>query len=138
MNKLFAALFAVFTSAAPAQVDAADPAVRKPGPKGFTTAMQSDFKNAVKESDVAAIQAMLDSGRVALSDELGGGRGLLQFAVMSNAVKPVRALIAAGANPATPDSLGASAMTLARKQNRQGMVRVLEGGDAAAPVAASA
>ena len=98
-------------------------------------AAHTDFKAAVRESNLPAIEEMFRAKRISLSDELDRGRGLLQFAVMVDRVKSVRLLISLGADPAKPDTLGASASTLARKKGSESMAGALAG--QAQPVSAS-
>lgn len=92
-----------------------------------TLAAHTDFKAAVRESNLSAIEEMFRTKRISLSDELDRGRGLLQFAVMVDKVKSVRLLIALGADPARSDTLGASASKLARKKGSESMAGALAG-----------
>lgn len=92
-----------------------------------TLASHTDFKAAVREGDLSAIEEMFRTKRISLSDELDRGRGLLQFAVMVDKVKSVRLLIALGADPAKIDTLGASASKLARKKGSESMAGALAG-----------
>jgi ankyrin repeat protein len=100
-----------------------------------TLAAHTDFKAAVRESNLSAIEEMFRTKRISLSDELDRGRGLLQFAVMVDKVKSVRLLIALGADPARSDTLGASASKLARKKGSESMAGALAG--QALPVSAA-
>lgn len=95
-----------------------EPAVkvsRPATPKEAKLKDQEEFKTAVREGDTAKMEDLLASQRIALNDELTGGRGLLQFAVMAKSVKAVRLLVARGADAKARDTLGASAETLAKK-----------------------
>jgi ankyrin repeat protein len=92
-----------------------------------TLAAHTDFKAAVRESNLSAIEEMFRTKRISLSDELDRGRGLLQFAVMVDKVKSVRLLISLGADPARNDTLGASASKLARKKGSDNMAGALAG-----------
>lgn len=90
-----------------------------------TSNVQKRFKEAVREGDVDVIEGMFNASEISITDELDRGRGLLQFAVMANGVKSARLLMAMGADPTSPDSLGASAQTLSRKHGSEGMLRAL-------------
>lgn len=73
-----------------------------------------EFMVAARSHDVSKVQELLDTRQVSMDDEVGRGRGLLQFAVMVNSIKTVSFLRKQGANPNTKDSLGATSLQLAK------------------------
>lgn len=76
-----------------------------------------EFMEAARGHDVPRIERLLADRRLSLDDEVGRGRGLLQFAVMVNSVKTASYLRQLGADPDSEDSLGASAAHLAKKHS---------------------
>lgn len=75
---------------------------------------KDEFMVAARSHDVSKVQELLDTRQVSMDDEVGRGRGLLQFAVKVNSIKTVIFLRKQGANPNTKDSLGATALQLAK------------------------
>lgn len=68
------------------------------------------FSDALKNDNVIVVRQMLADGAVRAYQELPTGRGFLQFAIKTNAVKCIPLLLAAGADAKQRDSTGKTSL----------------------------
>lgn len=91
---------------------------------GFDTAAHYRFLKAAKIGDIAAMQTILQTGEVTISDT-NDWETLLQWAIFNNQPKTLISLLKIGAKPEQPDALGGNAVLLASGHKNPKWLKIL-------------